>query len=151
MRHLKAGDVVLVKSRHPGGKFKTPFEPEVWTVARVNGTLVTATRKGETVTRNISWFKLNHGKPQESEGTEVNNGQSFADEGELLDSPFQASEELKERDNHSLKVCEGSEERIAAEVPSAIIRREVCYDYDSKKLIEPFRAMQFEVTLMQQE
>ncbi|KAJ1181039.1 hypothetical protein NDU88_006250 [Pleurodeles waltl] len=124
MRHLKAGDVVLVKSRYLGGKFKTPFEREVWTVARVNGTLVTATRKGETVTRNVSWFKLYHGKPQESEGTEENNGQSFADDGELLGSPFQASEELKERDNHLLKVREGSEERVTAEVPSAIIRRE---------------------------
>ncbi|KAJ1178654.1 hypothetical protein NDU88_003896 [Pleurodeles waltl] len=60
----------------------------------------------------------------ESEGTEENNGQSFAEEGELLGNPFQASEELKERDNHSLKVCEGSEERVTAEVPSAIIRRE---------------------------
>ncbi|KAJ1130706.1 hypothetical protein NDU88_009056 [Pleurodeles waltl] len=128
MRHLKAGDVVLVKNRHPGGKFKTPFEPELWTVARVKGTLVTAMRKGETVMRNISCFKLYHGKPLKSEGTEVNSGPSSVDEGVLLDSPFQASGELEERDTTSLKVPEGSEERITAEVPSAIIREEVWTD-----------------------
>ncbi|KAJ1164537.1 hypothetical protein NDU88_004974 [Pleurodeles waltl] len=123
MRHLKAGNVVLVKNRHPDGKFKTPFEPELWTVARVKGTLETAMRKDETVTRNISWFKLYHGKPLESERTEVNSGLSSFDEGGLLNGPFQASGELDERDTTSLKVPERSEERITAEVPSAIIRR----------------------------
>ncbi|KAJ1198807.1 hypothetical protein NDU88_002646 [Pleurodeles waltl] len=122
MRNLKVGDVVLVKNRHPGGKFKTPFEPEVWTVARVKGTLVTATRKDETVTRNISWFKIYHGRPLESERSEVNSGPPSSEEGVLTSGHVQASGELEERDTTSLKVPERSEERTTAEVPSAINR-----------------------------
>ncbi|KAJ1174430.1 hypothetical protein NDU88_006252 [Pleurodeles waltl] len=48
---------------------------------------------------------------------------SSADEGVLLNGPFPASGELEERGTTSLKVPERSEERITAEVPSAIIRR----------------------------
>ncbi|KAJ1188547.1 hypothetical protein NDU88_005308 [Pleurodeles waltl] len=59
-----------MKNRYPGGKFKTMFENNTWTVARVKGTLVTVKRKDETVTRNISCFKLYHGERLESEGKE---------------------------------------------------------------------------------
>ncbi|KAJ1204521.1 hypothetical protein NDU88_008298 [Pleurodeles waltl] len=59
-----------MKNRYPGGKFKTMFENNTWTVARVKGTLVTVKRKDETVTRNILCFKLYHGERLESEGKE---------------------------------------------------------------------------------
>ncbi|KAJ1081019.1 hypothetical protein NDU88_001206 [Pleurodeles waltl] len=51
--NLSRGDVVLMKNRHPGGKFKTTFESGLWTVTRVKGTLVTVTRGNDIVTRNI--------------------------------------------------------------------------------------------------
>ncbi|KAJ1143881.1 hypothetical protein NDU88_010183 [Pleurodeles waltl] len=118
MRYFKVGDVVLVKNRHPGGKFKTPFEPEVWTVTRVKGTLV-----NEIVTRNISWFKLYHGKPRESERFEISNEPSLGDEESVINGPVQAGGESEERYTTSLKAPDKSEERIAAEVPSAVGQR----------------------------
>lgn len=48
---------VLVKNRRGGGKFRTAYEPGVWTVKSTNGTAVTAERHGEVITRNILWFK----------------------------------------------------------------------------------------------
>ena len=54
---LVVGEQVVVKDRHPGWKFRTRFEQEPWTVTRVKGTMVTATRHNQSVTRNVSWFK----------------------------------------------------------------------------------------------
>ncbi|KAJ1169728.1 hypothetical protein NDU88_001619 [Pleurodeles waltl] len=44
-------------TRHPGGKFRLPSEMTPWTVVRPKGTLVTAQKDHESVTRNISFFK----------------------------------------------------------------------------------------------
>ncbi|KAJ1207161.1 hypothetical protein NDU88_002553 [Pleurodeles waltl] len=119
MRYLQVGDVVLLKNRHSGGKFQTLFEPKVWTVTRVKGTLITAMRKNETVTRNISWFKLYHGKPRESERLEVSNEPCLGDEESVITGPVQAGEDSEERYNTSLTAPDRREERIGAEVPSA--------------------------------
>ena len=55
-RHtIQLGDSVLVKDCHPGSKFHLPFEPNPWTVTGVRGTIITATRNGESVTRNVSF------------------------------------------------------------------------------------------------
>ena len=54
---LGVGDTVLVRDRHPGSKFRLPFELAHWTITRIQGTMVTATRGLETVTRNTSVFK----------------------------------------------------------------------------------------------
>ncbi|KAJ1167925.1 hypothetical protein NDU88_008310 [Pleurodeles waltl] len=62
-RSLNIGDVVLMKNRRPGSKFKTRFESGMWAVTRVKGTLVTVTKGDEVVTRNISCFKRYHGAP----------------------------------------------------------------------------------------
>ena len=55
--NLVVGDRVVVRDRHPGWKFRTRFEREPWMVTRVKGTMITATRQHQVVTRNISWFK----------------------------------------------------------------------------------------------
>ncbi|KAJ1090173.1 hypothetical protein NDU88_003308 [Pleurodeles waltl] len=57
VRDIHIGDQVIVKDRKPGWKFRTPYEPGVWTVTGVSGTMVTAEKGCERVTRNISWFK----------------------------------------------------------------------------------------------
>ncbi|KAJ1156247.1 hypothetical protein NDU88_008971 [Pleurodeles waltl] len=62
-RSLNIGDVVLMKNRRPGSKFKTRFESGMWAVTRVKGTLVTVTKGEEVVTRNVSCFKRYHGDP----------------------------------------------------------------------------------------
>ncbi|KAJ1131445.1 hypothetical protein NDU88_009782 [Pleurodeles waltl] len=54
---IHVGDMVLVKDHHPGGKLCLPFEGELWTVTAINGTMITATRDSESVTRNISQIK----------------------------------------------------------------------------------------------
>ncbi|KAJ1148546.1 hypothetical protein NDU88_001374 [Pleurodeles waltl] len=54
---LQVGDQVLVRNRHPVGKFRLPFEMTPWTVVRRKGTLVTAQKGPESMTRNISFFK----------------------------------------------------------------------------------------------
>ena len=57
MPNLVAGDRVVVRDRHPGWKFRTRFEQEPWTITQVKGTMITATRRHQSVTRNVSWFK----------------------------------------------------------------------------------------------
>ncbi|KAJ1215503.1 hypothetical protein NDU88_003111 [Pleurodeles waltl] len=74
-----------MKNRYPGGNFKTVFGQNTWTVARVKGTLVTVKRKDETVTRNISCFKLYHGERLESEGKEM--AESHVRENEVVRRP----------------------------------------------------------------
>ena len=52
-----------MKDRHPGWKFRTPFEREVWKVEDIRGTMVTVKRNQTTVTRNVSWFKRAQSHP----------------------------------------------------------------------------------------
>ncbi|KAJ1101188.1 hypothetical protein NDU88_006260 [Pleurodeles waltl] len=56
-RDISVGDLVLVKCRRGGSKFVLPFEKDPWVVSEVKGTMITATRGQETVTRNILFFK----------------------------------------------------------------------------------------------
>ncbi|KAJ1200663.1 hypothetical protein NDU88_004484 [Pleurodeles waltl] len=57
VRDICIGDQVIINDRKPGWKFRTPYEPGVWTVTGMSGTMVTAEKGSERVTRNISWFK----------------------------------------------------------------------------------------------
>ncbi|KAJ1200848.1 hypothetical protein NDU88_004669 [Pleurodeles waltl] len=52
-RDIRIGNQVIIKDR----KLHTPYEPGVWTVTGVSGTIVTAERGSDRVTRNILWFK----------------------------------------------------------------------------------------------
>ena len=54
---FRPGELVLVKDRHPGSKFCLSFEPTPWSIVRVRGTMITATKGGEFITRNVSFFK----------------------------------------------------------------------------------------------
>ena len=47
-------DRVIMKDRHPGWIFRTPFKREIWTVVDVKGTMITVKRDHTTVTRNIT-------------------------------------------------------------------------------------------------
>ncbi|KAJ1137468.1 hypothetical protein NDU88_003866 [Pleurodeles waltl] len=140
-RNLTIGDVVLVKTRHPGGKFKTPFESSLWTVTRVKGTLVTATRGSESVTRNISCFKTYHGDQRDRQGSENDSGQyredeedredeefrrpSTSAEGCLMRGPSQTREGREEDKITALDPPAQIEEGQLTEVPSENSRNEV--------------------------
>ena len=45
---MKVGDDVVIRDRHPGRKFGTPYEREQWKVIRVNGTMITVERTEST-------------------------------------------------------------------------------------------------------
>ncbi|KAJ1144878.1 hypothetical protein NDU88_011172 [Pleurodeles waltl] len=57
---IHVGDVVLVKCRRGGSKFVLPFEKDPWVVSDVKGTLITAKRGPESITKNILLFKKIH-------------------------------------------------------------------------------------------
>ncbi|KAJ1141424.1 hypothetical protein NDU88_007757 [Pleurodeles waltl] len=124
-----------MKNRHPGGNFKTPFEPGLWTVTRVKGTLVTATRGSEVVTRNISCFKTYHGdhldcqgsgnkRSQEREDEEFRRPGPSAENG-LRSSPSRTQDEVGEREVAPLEVPAQTEENQRGEVPVEEDSREV--------------------------
>ena len=50
--------VNLVLPRQPKVKFSTPFQAEPFRITEVKGSMITATSKDQTVTRNASHFKL---------------------------------------------------------------------------------------------
>ncbi|CAB4028603.1 PREDICTED: uncharacterized protein K02A2.6-like, partial [Paramuricea clavata] len=53
---IKVGDTVLVRQTKKN-KWSTRFDPKPYCVTRVKGTMITATRPGHYITRNISFFK----------------------------------------------------------------------------------------------
>ena len=52
---IKVGDTVLVRQRKKN-KWSTRFDPKPYSVSRVKGRMITATRPGHYITRNISFF-----------------------------------------------------------------------------------------------
>ncbi|KAJ1123886.1 hypothetical protein NDU88_002353 [Pleurodeles waltl] len=51
------GDQAIINDQKPVWKLSTPYEPGLWTVTRVSGTMVTEEKGRDQVTRNISWFR----------------------------------------------------------------------------------------------
>ncbi|KAJ1217674.1 hypothetical protein NDU88_005267 [Pleurodeles waltl] len=43
-----------MQDRYPWWKCQTPYEPEVWRVAKINGTIITAQQGDDTVRQNVS-------------------------------------------------------------------------------------------------
>ncbi|KAJ1110720.1 hypothetical protein NDU88_008069 [Pleurodeles waltl] len=62
-RDLQVGDLVLVKNQYPGGKFKLPFDPMLWNVTKVRGTLITEWRGTESKAWNVSFKKYRFRAP----------------------------------------------------------------------------------------
>ncbi|XP_041471780.1 uncharacterized protein K02A2.6-like [Lytechinus variegatus] len=55
---LKCGDKVLVKRDGYVDKFTTPFDPKPFVVVSTKGSMITARRGKQTITRNASFFKV---------------------------------------------------------------------------------------------
>ncbi|KAJ1154548.1 hypothetical protein NDU88_007299 [Pleurodeles waltl] len=70
-RHLQVGDKVILKDRKLGGKYCMPYEPGIWTVSQIQGTMITTLRGHEKVTRNILWFLKVNLPADPEERTEV--------------------------------------------------------------------------------
>ncbi|KAJ1082147.1 hypothetical protein NDU88_002317 [Pleurodeles waltl] len=67
-QHLQIGDRLIIKDRKPGWKFRTPYEPGVWVVSRVAGTMIMVKKANQTVSRNVSWFwKVTFKEPSTTE------------------------------------------------------------------------------------
>ncbi|KAJ1216502.1 hypothetical protein NDU88_004103 [Pleurodeles waltl] len=57
VRDIRVGEQVIIKDRKPGWKVSTPYEPGVWNLTEVSGTMVTAKKGTERVKQNISGFR----------------------------------------------------------------------------------------------
>ena len=86
------GDTVLVRQQKKN-KLSKRFDPEPHQVTRMKGTMVTATRQGHYVTRNISFFKKI--SPQQSHQQDTDQ-----EEKEILDELNDSDNEINvERNN----------------------------------------------------
>ena len=56
-RKFVVGDIVLPRQQQTN-KFSTPFQPEQFRITEVKGSMITATSKDRSITRNASHFKL---------------------------------------------------------------------------------------------
>ncbi|KAJ1197272.1 hypothetical protein NDU88_001134 [Pleurodeles waltl] len=50
---IRFGDLVQIQNRRCGSKFLLTFKNDPWTVSVIKGTMITARKGGESVTRNI--------------------------------------------------------------------------------------------------
>ena len=74
---IAPGDTVVIRDRHPGGKFCTLFEKDTWTVVRMQGTAVTARQRQNQIIRNVSFFKRAVAEPaNESDDVDCDKGGS---------------------------------------------------------------------------
>ncbi|KAJ1204567.1 hypothetical protein NDU88_000013 [Pleurodeles waltl] len=71
VKDIRVSDQVIIKDRKPRWKFRTPYEPSVWAVTGVSGTMVTVEKGSDRVTQIVSWFKkttfVEHSGGQEAE------------------------------------------------------------------------------------
>ena len=90
---ILVGNTVLVRQQKKN-KLSTRFDPEPYQVTRVKGTMVTATRPGHYVTRNISFFKKI--SPQKSHRQDTDREEEIWDE--LNDSDNETNVEINNAD-----------------------------------------------------
>ena len=57
-KQISVGDNVIVKRDGHVRKDQTPYEPQIYTVTKKNGSMVTASCPHRTITRNTSFFKV---------------------------------------------------------------------------------------------
>ena len=115
---ILVGDTVLVRQQKKN-KLSTRFDPEPYQVTRVKGTMVTATRPGHYVKRNISFFKKispqqSHRQDTDREGEEIwdelndsdnetnveRNNADGLNNGELVDRRYPLKEQC-----HISRIC----------------------------------------------
>ncbi len=69
---LCLGDTVLVRQKKKN-KFSTRYDPSPYQVTSINGSMVTASRPGHSVTRNISFYKKIQLQQREGQWQDWNN------------------------------------------------------------------------------
>ena len=111
--NLVLGDHVIMKDRHPGWKFRTPFEREVWTVVAIKGTMVTVQRYNTRVTRNGSWFKWAYSRPSSTRETEA------ADNDMIVTRPDECDDDGKDCESSSTPAAPTS---VRADTQSTVLR-----------------------------
>ena len=95
---FEVGDNVVVRDRHRGWTFCTPYEKKRWRVIRVNGTMITVQRGQCQLTRNVTWF-------QQATPRQNTSGEDPAVyDDSLLDLPWPASP----LENTEQPRCDGS-------------------------------------------
>ena len=98
---IKKGDTVFVRRDDSKRKRDTPYRPEPYVVISKNGSMVTASNKSGTVTRNSSYFKK---APTENVGEETS-------DDEDIDSPV-CQPEAENVPSDMAHSCSGEDKNI---------------------------------------
>ena len=94
-REIHVGDTVLVRQRKKN-KFSSTFDPKPYRVTRVKGTMITATRPGHYITRNVSFCK--EVSPQEEEATDEDYEEDYLSDDSMKEiNDLNENEPLPER------------------------------------------------------
>ena len=100
--NILVGDTVLVRQKKKN-KWSTRFDPEPYCVTRTKGTMITATRPGHYITRNLSFFKkispqeCNRKTDQEDEGLDALDDNNNEMDVEMNNEDEQNDDELVDR------------------------------------------------------
>lgn len=94
---IVVGDTVLVKQTKRN-KFSTRYDPRPYVVTKIRGTMVTASRPGHYITRNVSFYKR---IPSQSEKETWRD--SDEQEGDVSDN---VADEINEEEENEMHVQE---------------------------------------------
>ncbi|CAB4038802.1 Transposon Ty3-I Gag-Pol poly [Paramuricea clavata] len=94
---IKVGDTVLVRQTKKN-KWSTRFDPKPYCVTRVKGTMITATRPGHYITRNISFFKKVLQQEIQHNSEDASDEEDYSKlDNNLPDTNIEENNELAER------------------------------------------------------
>ncbi|CAB3977860.1 Hypothetical predicted protein [Paramuricea clavata] len=94
---IKVGDTVLVRQTKKN-KWSTRFDPKPYCVTRVKGTMITATRSGHYITRNISFFKKVLQQEIQHNSEDASDEEDYSKlDNNLPDTNIEENNELAER------------------------------------------------------
>ncbi|KAJ1154603.1 hypothetical protein NDU88_007348 [Pleurodeles waltl] len=120
---LQKSDKLVIKNRHPGGKFCTSFEREVLTVVQVQGTMVNVRQNDQEVKRNVYWFK----KINRGEDMVIDESKSPAGE-EVLDTATETAAAKRSRGRQGQRVPRLELRRRATLLVERMLKEELRFE-----------------------
>ncbi|KAJ1217445.1 hypothetical protein NDU88_005039 [Pleurodeles waltl] len=131
-RDFQEGDMVVVMSRQPGGKFQTPFEPEPWKIISIRGAMITAARGRQRVTWNMAHFRRAGASIPSGEEGEIDEpvAISSGEDGGTVSAPVAVSSErglLCKNAGHEGSLTRGGRYHLCPNpVPNSQLKDFVC-------------------------
>ncbi|CAF0927883.1 unnamed protein product [Brachionus calyciflorus] len=120
--NLTVGDLVLVKQKQPN-KSVSIFDPAPYRITEIKGTMVTATRQNNTITRNISLFKKYYGQTSKQDEQNRRRNRSINIKSNVFSEVFMEGEFVENiqevvehgHDNNQINMMTNVEENVQAE------------------------------------